>query len=72
MDVLRSWQRFKAGLLLFAPGALLLLSAGDLHIAFYVVSLMLLTVGFVLAMWGYAGIFISRFSGLKPPSGKKR
>lgn len=62
-DILQSWRRFKLGLALFAGGVALLLTVGNSPV-FYYLSLAVLLPGFGIAMWGYAGIFLSRFSGL--------
>lgn len=63
-DIYQSWRRFKLGLTLFACGVLLLLTLGSYAVVYYL-SLAILLPGFGIAMWGYAGIFLSRFSGLK-------
>ncbi|QDG36630.1 hypothetical protein FJN13_18205 [Alteromonas mediterranea] len=64
-DIHKSWQRFKMGLTLFVVGVLLLFTISHLHTTLYYLSLLVLFVGFALAMLGYFGIFIQRFSFLK-------
>lgn len=64
VDIYRSWRRFKLGLALFACGVLVLLPLGHIPVAYYL-SLAILLLGFAIAMWGYAGIFLQRFAGLK-------
>ncbi|GGW90965.1 hypothetical protein [Alteromonas halophila] len=63
-DLYISWRRFKRGLALFICGVGLLLTVGHLAAVYYL-SLAILLTGFAIAMWGYAGIFLSRFAGLK-------
>ena len=53
------------GLTLFVVGVLLLFTTSPLHTTLYYLSLLVLFVGFALAMLGYFGIFIQRFSFLK-------
>ncbi|TAP42165.1 hypothetical protein [Alteromonas sp. KUL49] len=65
MDILKSWQRFKIGLGLFAVGAALFIFTSSIHIATHYTSLALLLGGFAYAMFGYAGIFLNRFNSLK-------
>ena len=64
-DIHKSWQRFKLGLVLFVAGVCLLLTISALHIFLYYVALIILLLGFVIAMTGYAGIFMQRFSFIK-------
>ncbi|WP_334014043.1 hypothetical protein [Alteromonas sp. S167] len=64
-DVHKSWQRFKIGLAIFVAGAVMLLSISHWHIAVHYLSLSVLFGGFAYAMFGYAGIFLNRFTFLK-------
>ena len=64
-DIHKSWQRFKIGLTIFVVGVLLLFTLSHLHTSLYVLGLTVLFVGFVIAMFGYIGIFLARFSSLK-------
>lgn len=64
-DVNKSWQRFKIGLAIFVVGVLLLFLTSHIHIALYYLSISVLLVGFAIAMFGYFGIFIQRFSFIK-------
>jgi len=64
-DIHKSWQRFKIGLAIFVVGVLLLFTISDAHFSLHYLSLVVLFVGFVIAMFGYWGIFIQRFSFLK-------
>ena len=64
-DLHKSWQRFKLGLTLFVAGVLLLFTVSPLHISLYYASLAILLIGFVIAITGYVGIFVQRFSFLK-------
>jgi len=69
-DVNTSWQRFKIGLSIFVVGAVCLLLLSQYHIVIYLFSLATLFIGFAFAMYGYVGIFLSRFSSFtskKPP-----
>ncbi len=70
-DIYQSWRRFKLGLALFAGGVLVLLTLGHIPVAYYL-SLAVLLCGFSIAMWGYAGIFLQRFSGLKHARNKNK
>jgi len=64
-DIYKSWQRFKIGLSIFVVGVLLLFTLSELHIALHYLSLIILFIGFTIAMLGYWGIFIQRFSFIK-------
>ncbi|MHC6646993.1 hypothetical protein ACYTPF_10540 [Alteromonas sp. HB246098] len=64
-DPLKSWQRFKIGLSIFVVGVLLLFTLSEFHIALRYLSLLVLFLGFAIAMLGYWGIFIQRFSLIK-------
>ena len=64
-DLYKSWQRFKLGLALFVVGVLLLFTISAIHILAYYFSLAILLLGFIIAISGYIGIFIQRFSFLK-------
>ena len=64
-DIHKSWQRFKIGLSIFVVGVLLLFTLSELHITLQYLSLLILFVGFSIAMLGYWGIFIQRFSFIK-------
>tara|TARA_B100000929_G_scaffold282453_1_gene262481 strand:+ start:529 stop:759 length:231 start_codon:yes stop_codon:yes gene_type:complete len=64
-DIHKSWQRFKIGLSIFVAGVLLLFTLSELHIALHYLSLIILFIGFTIAMLGYWGIFIQRFSFIK-------
>jgi len=64
-DLHTSWRRFKLGLALFAAGVVLLFGVSTIHISLYYVSLLILVLGFIIAMSGYLGIFMQRFSFLK-------
>ncbi|KTF06510.1 conserved hypothetical protein, membrane [marine sediment metagenome] len=64
-DPLKSWQRFKIGLSIFVVGVLLLFTLSEFHIALRYLSLLVLFIGFAIAMLGYWGIFIQRFSLIK-------
>tara|TARA_Y100000296_G_scaffold59742_1_gene69079 strand:- start:502 stop:732 length:231 start_codon:yes stop_codon:yes gene_type:complete len=64
-DVHKSWHRFKIGLSIFVVGVLLLFTLSELHIGFHYLSLLILFIGFAIAMLGYWGIFTQRFSFLK-------
>jgi len=64
-DVHKSWQRFKLGLALFVAGVAQLFLLSPLHISLYYYSLATLLIGFIIAMIGYAGIFLHRFAFLK-------
>mgnify|MGYP006058380537 FL=1 len=64
-DIHKSWQRFKIGLSIFVVGVLLLFTLSELHIALHYLSLIILFIGFTIAMLGYWGIFIQRFSFVK-------
>lgn len=65
LDIVKSWQRFKLGLVLFAIGAGLLLSVATFALWLYWLSLAVLLSGFAIAMLGYAGIFLQRFSRVR-------
>ncbi|WP_025257247.1 hypothetical protein [Alteromonas sp. ALT199] len=64
-DSFKSWQRFKIGLSIFVVGVLLLFTLSELHVALHYLSLLILFIGFTIAMMGYWGIFIQRFSFMK-------
>ena len=64
-DPYKSWQRFKIGLSIFVVGVLLLFTLSELHDALRYLSLLVLFLGFAIAMLGYWGIFIERFSFMK-------
>lgn len=64
-DPLKSWQRFKIGLSIFVVGVLMLFTLSELHVALRYLSLLVLFLGFAIAMLGYWGIFIQRFSFMK-------
>ncbi|NOH58614.1 hypothetical protein F0261_11295 [Alteromonas sp. 07-89-2] len=64
-DIHKSWQLFKIGLSIFVVGVLLLFTLSELHITLHYLSLLILFVGFAIAMLGYWGIFIQRFSFMK-------
>ena len=64
-DIHKSWQRFEIGLYIFVVGVLLLFTLSELHITLHYLSLLILFVGFAIAMLGYWGIFIQRFSFIK-------
>ncbi|OJF69833.1 hypothetical protein BK026_14195 [Alteromonas sp. V450] len=73
-NVHKSWRQFKIGLTVFVAGAAMLFTISHLHLLTYVLSLAVLFGGFIIAMWGYLGIFLQRLSlikdkkGIKPPS----
>ncbi len=60
-DIHKSWQRFKIGLSIFVVGVLLLFTLSELHITLHYLSLLILFVGFAIAMLGYWGNFYSAF-----------
>ena len=64
-DIHKSWQRFKIGLTIFVVGVLLLFTLSHIHTSLYLLSMTVLFGGFVIAMFGYIGIFLARFSSLK-------
>jgi MFS family permease len=66
-----SWKRFIIGLILFLAGMALLIFFGHWHPVAYFVSIAVLLTGFAIAMWGYAGIFISRFARLRNARGRR-
>lgn len=65
LDINKSWQRFKLGLGLFVVSAFCLLLLSSVHPFLYFTSLGLLLIGFAIAMFGYAGIFLQRFASFK-------
>lgn len=71
-DPQRCWRRFTAGLVVFVAGAGLLLGVAQYHIVLYWLALGTLLIGFVLAMSGYLGLFIQRFSGLNEAKKRSR
>ncbi|WP_240612837.1 hypothetical protein [Alteromonas flava] len=58
----RSWQRFKLGLGVFAFGLVLLIALPATSFVFTLVSMSTLLLGFFFAMWGYWGMFANRFA----------
>ncbi|TKB02653.1 hypothetical protein E5672_12360 [Alteromonas portus] len=64
-DIHKSWQRFKVGLSIFVVGVLLLFTLSELHASLHYLSLFILFIGFAIAMLGYFGIFVQRFSFIK-------
>ncbi len=67
-DPIKSWQRFKLGLIVFCVGAALILLGAQFWVWLQVVGLILLAIGIVPAAWGYAGMLAHRLlSGFKPP-----
>lgn len=64
-DIHKSWQRFKVGLSIFVVGVLLLFTLSELHASLHYLSLLILFIGFAIAMLGYFGIFVQRFSFIK-------
>jgi len=58
-DIHKSWQRFKIGLSIFVVGVLLLFTLSELHITLHYLSLLILFVGFAIAM--LLGNFYSAF-----------
>jgi len=71
-DPQRCWRRFTAGLVVFMVGAGLLLSVAHYHVALYWLSLSILFMGFALAMSGYLGLFVQRFSILSDAKKRSR
>lgn len=77
-DPQRCWRRFIAGLAIFIVGAGLLFGTAHLspallyHPVLYWFSAAVLLTGFALAMSGYLGIFIQRFTGLNPTKKQSR
>ncbi|OFC71603.1 hypothetical protein [Alteromonas confluentis] len=67
----RSWGRFKFGLVLFIIGATLLITVSHFHAAIYYLSLIILFVGFVIAMSGYLTILWQRLKGMNPANKRK-
>ncbi|WP_265617750.1 hypothetical protein [Alteromonas aquimaris] len=61
----KSWHRFKWGLLVFALGASGMLFADAQSIITLWVSVAIMLMGFALAMSGYIGIFLNRFTRLR-------
>ena len=57
-----SWARFKKGLGLFVCGVVLLYAGAAFWIWLQIPALIILTIGFVLAAYGYLGIFANRFA----------
>ena len=64
-DIHKSWQRFKVGLSIFVVGVLLLFTLSEFHASLHYLSLLILFIGFAIAMLGYFGIFVQRFSFIK-------
>ncbi len=61
----KSWHRFKWGLLVFALGASGILITDGQRAALLWSSVVVMLLGFVLAMSGYVGIFLNRFNHLR-------
>ncbi|WP_416306837.1 hypothetical protein [Neptunicella sp. SCSIO 80796] len=68
----KSWRLFIIGLGIFALGVLFILFGAQQYYLLQIPGLVLLLTGFLIAAWGYFGIFANRFSQLlnrvKPPS----
>ncbi len=57
-----SWARFKKGLGLFVAGVVLLYAGAAYWIWLQIPAIVVLTIGFGLAAYGYLGIFANRFA----------
>jgi peptidoglycan/LPS O-acetylase OafA/YrhL len=64
-EVQQSWTRFFTGLVCFVVGVLVMVFGVHWHDAFYYIGLVILLLGFVVAMLGYLGIFIDRIKSMK-------
>jgi uncharacterized membrane protein YidH (DUF202 family) len=64
-DIHTCWQRFKLGLSLFVVGVVLLFTLSTYHPLLNYLSIAVLIIGFAIAMLGYSGIFLQRFSSFK-------
>ncbi|MEG3765502.1 hypothetical protein [Alteromonas sp. 14N.309.X.WAT.G.H12] len=66
LSLLRSWHRFRLGLIIFIAGATLLLTVAQLHQVLYIISIAILFVGFAIAMTGYLAILWQRLKRMNP------
>lgn len=57
-----SWARFKKGLGLFVTGVVLLYAGAAFWIWLQIPATIILALGFVVAAYGYLGIFANRFA----------
>lgn len=60
-DPQKAWQRFVLGLPVFFIGLFILLGFGGETLAVNAIGIVVMLIGFVVAMTGYLAIFISRF-----------
>ena len=68
-DPRSSWRRFVAGLVIFIPGAGLILFGMQAPHWLQIPGMLLCAIGFVTAMWGYAGLLWHRLrSAVRQPN----